>query len=376
MGKLVVDCDFFGMTSLYCAEDGAEVDIIAVTGLAGHAYGSWRSRMQNQMWLRDFLPPDMERLGHKVRILTYGYDCSLQDSDSSAGICDFAKSLLVEINGARTSKKERHRPIIFIAHSLGGLVVKQALVSALRGDQDERTILNAVTGLFFFGVPNCGLDVTNLMTLVKDAKNARFIDELGVGSHLLRHICTQFSRGLSLNDCHVQSFYELRYTGAVIVGQTYPVCEPAGSPCTNTHSRRSNPTGPGHAATTGSFWCRRSPPRTALCAAPRASKWGSTEITRASSSSPTSGTGTTCSYETRYAHVRGGRLALLERGGGRWGWIGRGRRRRLGRRLGGSKRLGCLGGIEKWASWDWFAVVPNLRSASGPNPPNMPNGAP
>lgn len=61
--------------------------------------------MQNQMWLRDFLPPDMERLGHKVRILTYGYDCSLQDSDSSAGICDFAKSLLVEINGARTSKK-------------------------------------------------------------------------------------------------------------------------------------------------------------------------------------------------------------------------------------------------------------------------------
>lgn len=37
--------------------------IIAVTGLAGHAFGSWRSRGSPRMWLRDLLPKDIEDNG-------------------------------------------------------------------------------------------------------------------------------------------------------------------------------------------------------------------------------------------------------------------------------------------------------------------------
>ena len=51
--------------------------IIAVTGLAGHAFGSW-AHSDEQMWLRDYLPKDAPN----ARILTYGYYSKLQGSYS------------------------------------------------------------------------------------------------------------------------------------------------------------------------------------------------------------------------------------------------------------------------------------------------------
>jgi hypothetical protein len=51
--------------------------IIAVTGLGGHAIGSW-SYSHRYMWLRDFLPKDLPH----VRVLTYGYNSQLRRASS------------------------------------------------------------------------------------------------------------------------------------------------------------------------------------------------------------------------------------------------------------------------------------------------------
>jgi len=75
------------------------------------------------MWLRDFLPADMEAHGHKVRILTFGYDS--KNHESAASIQTFSKELLNLVDNVRTSKQERNRPIVFIGYDLGGLIIKQ-----------------------------------------------------------------------------------------------------------------------------------------------------------------------------------------------------------------------------------------------------------
>jgi hypothetical protein len=49
------------------------ISIIAVTGLAGHAFGSW-AVSSHVMWLRDILPVDFPN----ARVLTYGYGSELQ----------------------------------------------------------------------------------------------------------------------------------------------------------------------------------------------------------------------------------------------------------------------------------------------------------
>jgi hypothetical protein len=79
--------------------DNTILSIVAVTGLAGHAFGSWKSRTQDQMWLRDFLPEDLR--GTNIRVLTFGYDSTLKDSTSTSSIQEFSRQLLDSVHSVR-----------------------------------------------------------------------------------------------------------------------------------------------------------------------------------------------------------------------------------------------------------------------------------
>lgn len=110
--------------------------IIAVTGLAGHAFGSWRSRKTGKMWLRDILPTDLPH----ARIMTYGYDTKLTGSKCNARISDYAREFLATIIDAR--REDPHRPIIFIGHSLGGLLIKEVrMINLLSGPPRRAKLL-------------------------------------------------------------------------------------------------------------------------------------------------------------------------------------------------------------------------------------------
>ena len=75
--------------------------MVFVTGLAGHAYGSWKISGGTTMWIQDFLVPDLQQ--YNFRILTYGYDSQLPGSTSNAGISEFAQGFLQSYCSARQS---------------------------------------------------------------------------------------------------------------------------------------------------------------------------------------------------------------------------------------------------------------------------------
>jgi hypothetical protein len=74
-------------------------------------------------WPSDLLAKDFEN----VRILTRGYDShvagSPTDPANQCGISDFGESLLNDLEVQR--RGDPTRPLIWITHSLGGLVVKE-----------------------------------------------------------------------------------------------------------------------------------------------------------------------------------------------------------------------------------------------------------
>jgi hypothetical protein len=103
--------------------DPEAIDIVAIHGLNGHWENTWRTTTQNGggvNWLREFLPQQVPR----ARVMSFGYDSVLQFSKSVADIGTFAEQLLEDLISRRAGPATR-RPIIFICHSLGGIVVKK-----------------------------------------------------------------------------------------------------------------------------------------------------------------------------------------------------------------------------------------------------------
>lgn len=106
------------------ASDGRiDLDIVAVHGLMGNPYTTWtKGRDPNgKPWIMDFLPAQLPH----ARVFSYGYDSNFIRSSSVAGIPEFAMNLLAWLKLRRSTETERQRPLLFICHSLGGIIVKK-----------------------------------------------------------------------------------------------------------------------------------------------------------------------------------------------------------------------------------------------------------
>ena len=98
---IAFDQSFHGLTQLYNPTvDSTEItaDVVAITGLDGHAYGSWNGGDPKRMWLRDFLSKDLP----KCRVMTYGYNSKLSNPGLHT-IADFGRGLRKELLKARRS---------------------------------------------------------------------------------------------------------------------------------------------------------------------------------------------------------------------------------------------------------------------------------
>ena len=102
------------------------------------------------MWIRDALP----RALSNVRAVLFGYDTTLVNSDSFQTVADLTSSFIEHLKASGLGRK----PLLFLAHSLGGIVVKQALVTLANGGDNEKHILRHVVGGVLFGTPSRGME--------------------------------------------------------------------------------------------------------------------------------------------------------------------------------------------------------------------------
>ncbi|KAK4139467.1 uncharacterized protein C8A04DRAFT_33066 [Dichotomopilus funicola] len=123
-----------GLQCLHDASQGAGreeqlVDIVAVRDVHQDPLETWTHPRSGTNWLRDFLPQDL-RVG---RVLVYGYDApasALFAEDAPETIQRMAESFVQELRADRHLAGTLRRPIVFICHGFGGVLVKKSLVYA------------------------------------------------------------------------------------------------------------------------------------------------------------------------------------------------------------------------------------------------------
>lgn len=132
----------------------AIVDVCFVHGLSGNRDSTWTARDQTNPWPATILPPELSG----ARILTYGYDAYVvrKSVAGSNRLIDHATNLLHDLTGTRYGSSSS-RAIIFVAHSLGGLVCKKALLSSRNNPEAHlRNIFDCTKGIIFMGTPHRG----------------------------------------------------------------------------------------------------------------------------------------------------------------------------------------------------------------------------
>ncbi|KAF3289933.1 hypothetical protein TWF970_003676 [Orbilia oligospora] len=219
-----IDTDFSGLTQLYPVEESKiKIDIVAVSGLNSHAFGSWvgpEAGGVTPMWLQDFLGED-EELKY-CRTMTYGYNTKYKDT-VQRHIEDHARDLLIELHKARETEEAKKRRLIWIGHSLGGALIAHAVnLASFDANHLYKDIFDSMMGLFFFGVPfrNANLkDVDKMVNGDPDmaaGQGVRLLQAINYETGRITGTIDSFKSHLTEKQTKVYSFYETKETKKVI----------------------------------------------------------------------------------------------------------------------------------------------------------------
>jgi len=228
-----------GVVCLLTAEFSS---IILIHGLQGHPKKTWlykefsiipRFSKQTQDEKRCYWPCDLLPLDFApCRILVYGYDSHISRFFSGAAnttnILGLARAFLDELEENR--RKAIGRPLVLIAHSLGGLLLKAVLRQSSESDGSTsydhalRDICDSTVGTIFLGTPHRGSELASFGEVVANvARLAQFdvsqsiLKDLRVDATILEILDESFSKLYMKQNFMLFTFEEGRGLGIPLV---------------------------------------------------------------------------------------------------------------------------------------------------------------
>ncbi|CAJ2506600.1 Uu.00g077860.m01.CDS01 [Anthostomella pinea] len=207
-----------GLTVLHEPSNPSEraVDILFVHGLGGTSLQTWcHGRDLDNLWPERWLP--FEAGFETARIITYGYNAHFSSTKDQASLAigDFANDLLFRMKYEELGK---HRlgevPIIFVVHSMGGLVFKKAFIHGLL-NRDFHDMMAMVTSVLFLATPHRGTDLAETLNKVLTSSifghsSKDYVSDLARRSPTINELNESFRHHAS--KLQVFSFYETMST--------------------------------------------------------------------------------------------------------------------------------------------------------------------
>ncbi|KAK5626419.1 hypothetical protein RRF57_002134 [Xylaria bambusicola] len=200
--RLFPENKIYGLRDVYVPED-AIVDVVFLHGLNGRADKTFLHERSGTYWPADLLPSDLPN----ARILSYGYDARVATFFGGAGqntLQGHASNLFNALANDSSETNSIPRKIIFVAHSLGGLVVKRALaLSEASANVHLRRMERDTIGIVFLGTPHRGADmasfiktISNILKSAGKRTNPEILEVLQTNSQVLASVEDSFSNWL------------------------------------------------------------------------------------------------------------------------------------------------------------------------------------
>ena len=204
------DENILGLSSVFnCKESHPRGNLIFVHGLAGHPWGTWHPESKKDpqnvnfwpFWLGEEL--QIERI--YVNVWTFGYQRMPR--------FDLASNLLqyLEVNDIGD------HPLIFVTHSMGGLLVKDVIRTAQNFD-DQKAIIEQTQGIVFLSTPHQGSHLASLIDNINVLTKATVnVEELRAHSPQLRQLNEWYRQNVEKLRIKTQVFYETQPMSQVLV---------------------------------------------------------------------------------------------------------------------------------------------------------------
>ncbi|KAK9414536.1 putative p-loop containing nucleoside triphosphate hydrolase [Seiridium unicorne] len=191
-GKLrKLDDGFSGITTIVKPKGIHDLDILAIPGLNGNAYGSFKAHGSDDMWLLDGLATRLPN----ARISLYGYISDYFDRDDHLDLSDMGNKLQRAIR-----------------HDFGD---NEALVQAYSADS-RSVASNPIRGIVSFGVPSYGMNIEAFLQVVgTNGTTTTFLRNLEEGSGVLMALNNRFNNMCRKRRFKGFFFYEGRNTPTV-----------------------------------------------------------------------------------------------------------------------------------------------------------------
>lgn len=164
------------------------------------------SASRKLFWPKDYLTQDIPQ----ARVWTYGYNADviggLFQANNKNSVSQHGRDLAVRVE----REIENEDPILFVAHSLGGIIVKDAMHKSKACRSRTRLII-------FLGTPHRGSAyagwgeiASNLARLALQDSHKKIIETLEVNSEVLDNIHEEFKSVVHESGTRIHSFQEAR----------------------------------------------------------------------------------------------------------------------------------------------------------------------
>lgn len=133
------------------------VDVVFVHGLGGSSHATWRYGKEGADD-HFFWPIELGKELPQCGVWSLGYEAGIIPWFGADGLP--IEDRAVNLAHKLTTKGLGDRPMIFITHSMGGLMVKEIVVQSLTaGDPNWSRLVGQISGIVFCGTPHRGSDV-------------------------------------------------------------------------------------------------------------------------------------------------------------------------------------------------------------------------